>query len=149
MNRDSDTDRLKEDPKLQELLTALRKQTPEQIQRLQEYLEEIASQIPDLPPASPKEGRRFLADRGKISITLDQSLLNLLEDTRKDLKLSRSSMLELCVWEYFGRPSLSFQGEKENGQSDQHEDQGTAEMGGVDRSEGSKIEKATLHHDAE
>lgn len=149
MNRDSDTHRLKEDPKFQQLMTILRRHTPEQIQRLQEHLEEIASQIPELPPASLKEGRRFLADRGKISVTLDQSLLDLVEDTRRALHVSRSSMLELCVWEYFGRPSLSFQGEKENGQSDQHNDQGAAEMGGLARSEESKAEKATLHHDAE
>jgi hypothetical protein len=93
----------------QQLVSSLRRTSPERTNRLQDLLESI-------PPDPPKSGHRFTNERAKISVTIDSELLDELETTRRLLKISMSKMVETCVWNYFDRPALSFQMEaKENG----------------------------------
>lgn len=103
-------------PQFKELMDILQRQSPEQIARLQDYLEKLRN----LPPSPPKEGHRFVVTKSKISATIDPGLLDLVEQARKSFNLSMSRMIETCVWEFFGRPALSFQQEEHNGVSDQH-----------------------------
>jgi hypothetical protein len=114
-------DQIRHHPQFKELMDILRRQSPEQIARLQEYLEKLRN----LPPIPPKEGHRFVVTKSKISATIDPGLLDLLEQARKSFDLSMSRMIETCVWEFFGRPALSFQQEGRNGESDQHFQQTT------------------------
>jgi hypothetical protein len=109
MNQASDISFLRDDPKARELVSVLRRHTPEQIEKLQQYFDEILSQSPDLPPVPPKDGHKFIADRGKVSAMMDSVLIDLLEETRRSLRIPLSRMVELIVWEYFGRPALSFE----------------------------------------
>jgi hypothetical protein len=98
-------ERVKEDARFKDLLDRLRKQSPEQIQRLQEFLDNL----PSLAPYPPKQGHKFAAERGRISVTLDSNLLKLLEEKRQSVGLSMSRMVETAVWIYFNQPPLSFQ----------------------------------------
>jgi hypothetical protein len=98
-------ERIRNDPKFQDLLDRLRKQSPEQLQRLQKFLDNL----PSLAPYPPKKGHKFVADRDRVSVTIDCNLLKLLEDKRKTLGLSMSRMVETAVWKYFDQPPLSFE----------------------------------------
>lgn len=98
-------ERIRDDPKFQDLLDRLRKQSPEQLQRLQEFLDNL----PSVAPYPPRQGHKFTADRDRISVTIDANLLKLLEKKRKSLGLSMSRMVETAVWKYFDQPPLSFE----------------------------------------
>lgn len=104
--RDDPTDEMvRDDPRFQDLLDRLRKQSPDQIQRLQEFLDNL----PNLAPYPPRQGHKFVADRDRISVTIDGNLLKLLDNKRKSLGLSMSRMVETAVWKYFDQPPLSFE----------------------------------------
>ena len=103
---DGPTDEMvRDDPRFQDLLDRLRKQSPDQIQRLQEFLDNL----PSLAPYPPRRGHKFVADRDRISVTIDRNLVKLLEDKRKSLGLSMSRVVETAVWRYFDQPPLSFE----------------------------------------
>lgn len=107
---------LRQHPKYKELRDILQKQSPEQMERLSEYLQKLWY----LPPCPPKEGHKFVISKSKLSAMIDPALMDFLESRRKSFNVSMSRMIETCIWEYFGRPVLSFQKEVHNGESDQH-----------------------------
>lgn len=101
--RDEDT--LRKDPKFQRLRELICKQAPETIQKLMACM----SDMPELSPPSPKDGKRFLAERDKLSVTIDTALLDLVEETAADLGVPMSRVVESAVWQFYDKPPLSFQ----------------------------------------
>jgi hypothetical protein len=72
------------------------------------------SQSEGYPPAPPlpetvKGTRRHAVQRGKIAGTIDVELLELFERERKERGCSASRMLDIAIWNYFGKPKLSFE----------------------------------------
>lgn len=72
------------------------------------------SQGQGYPPAPPLPqtvagSRRHAVQRGKIAGTLDAELLELFERERKERGCSASRMLDIAIWNYFGKPKLSFE----------------------------------------
>jgi hypothetical protein len=96
---------VRDDPRFQDLLDRLRKQSPERLQRLHEFLD----CLPSLAPYPPRRGHKFAGDRDRISVTIDGNLLKLPENNRKTLGLSMSRIVETAVWKYFDQPPLSFE----------------------------------------
>lgn len=111
MGLEADFEKLKGDPRFQRLAAQLRTAPPGVVERL------IAccGDIPELVPASPKEGKRFLADRDKLSVTIDSALLELVEETAENLAVPVSRVVETAVWQFYHRPALSFQKESDDG----------------------------------
>jgi len=106
--RDEDT--LRKDPKFQRLREMICKQSPETIEQLMSCMRDM----PELSPPSPKEGKRFLAERDKLSVTIDTALLDLLEETAADLGIPVSRVVESAVWQFYDKPPLSFQKSSED-----------------------------------
>ena len=117
MNKNMTDEEMRQHPKFEELMDMLQMQSPEQMERLRDYLQKLWY----LPPCPPKEGHKFVISKSKISAMIDPALLEFLEEARKSFNVSMSRMIEACIWEYFGRPVLSFQkGDIVDGESDQH-----------------------------
>ena len=110
MGLKEDFEKLKDDANFQRLAAQLRSQPPEVIQELLAR----CGDIPELAPTSPKEGKRFVADRDKVSITIDSALLELVEETATSLDVPVSRIVETAVWQFYHRPALSFQKESED-----------------------------------
>jgi hypothetical protein len=63
-----------------------------------------------LPPPRPKKGdRRAKPKRAKLEGTCDKVLFDLFEDDRKTRKLSVPQMIDFILFNYYGKPKLSFQ----------------------------------------
>jgi hypothetical protein len=62
-----------------------------------------------LAPAPPQEGKKFTVKRGKIGITIDPVLKELLEKESKQRGVNKSRLLDTIIWYYYGCPLLSFQ----------------------------------------
>lgn len=65
----------------------------------------------DNAPLPPMDGKKLAVPRAKIGITLDSVLRDLVETESKKRRLTLSQMFDTVVWEFFGRPKLSFQSE--------------------------------------
>lgn len=67
----------------------------------------------DLPPEPPREGKGKRRTRryGRITVTVDESLLRLFEEEQRTRSLSASRLLDSILWTRYGKPSLSYQGE--------------------------------------
>ena len=107
MGLEEDFETLKGDPLFQRLAAELRTQSPEVVQELLA----CCGNTPELCPASPKEGKRYLAARDKVSVTIDSSLLELLEETAASLDVPVSRIVETAVWQFYHKPALSFEKE--------------------------------------
>ncbi len=110
MGLEEDFNKLQNDPMFQRLAAQLRTQPPEVVQELLSR----CGAIPELVPASPKEGKRFIAERDKLSVTIDSTLLELIEETAANLDVPLSRIVETAVWQFYDRPALSFQKESTN-----------------------------------
>lgn len=104
-------DTLRKDPKFQRLRELICKQSPETIEKLMACM----SDMPELSPPAPKNGKRFLAEREKLSVTIDAALLDLLEETADVLGVPMSRVVESAVWQFYDKPPLSFQKSHEEG----------------------------------
>jgi hypothetical protein len=64
----------------------------------------------DMPPEPGPGGRHGKKDREyfKISLTIDQGLWNRFIEERDALRLSSGRLMDKILWEYYGRPSLSY-----------------------------------------
>jgi hypothetical protein len=102
-----DFNKLKGDRMFQRLVGQLRTRSPEVVQQLLACCDDL----PELVPASPKEGKRFVAERDKVSIMIDSALLELIEETATSLHVPISRVVETAVWQFYHRPALSFQKE--------------------------------------
>ena len=105
MNAEEDRQRFKNDPKFQKLAALLQQEDADTIERLVAHVRDM----PELSPPPPKQGKRFMAERDKISVTIDSSLMDLVEETAAGLGVPVSRVVESAVWKYFDKPSLSFQ----------------------------------------
>jgi hypothetical protein len=110
MGLEKDFEKLKGDPNFQRLAAQLRSEPPEVVQQLLAR----CGDLHELAPASPKEGKRFVAERDKVSITIDSALLELVEETAANLDVPVSRVVETAVWQFYQRPALSFQKESED-----------------------------------
>lgn len=65
----------------------------------------------DLPPEPQREGKGKRRTRryGRITLTVDETLLTLFEKEQKDRSLSASRLLDGILWTRYGRPALSYQ----------------------------------------
>jgi hypothetical protein len=67
----------------------------------------------DMPPAPEKipGGRHGKKDREyeKVSVTIDKSLWDRFTKERDSLRLSSGRLMDKILWQYFGRPALSYQ----------------------------------------
>jgi hypothetical protein len=102
-----DFNKLKGDPMFQRLVARVLTESPEVVEQL------LAScrDLPELAPASPKEGKKFIAERDKVTIMIDSALLELIEETATSLAVPISRVVETAVWQFYHRPALSFQKE--------------------------------------
>jgi hypothetical protein len=110
MRIEEDFKKLKDDPTFQRLAAHLRSAPPEVV----EDLLARCGNVPELCPSSPKAGKRFIADRDKVSVTIDAALLELLEDSAANLDVPLSRIVETAVWQFYRRPALSFQKESDD-----------------------------------
>jgi hypothetical protein len=110
MDRRDDIERLKASPGFQQLVAMLREQTPAVVEELLSYCKDL----PELSPASPKEGKKFIAERDRVSVTLDAALRQLVEETAQSLGVPVSRVVESAVWKYYDKPRLSFQKESDD-----------------------------------
>jgi hypothetical protein len=64
----------------------------------------------DMPPAPEISGRHGKKDREyfKVSLTIDKSLWNRFIQERDSLRLSSGRLMDKILWEYYGRPALSY-----------------------------------------
>jgi len=64
----------------------------------------------DLPPATPKEGKKFKGSKEDLRVRIDSELWRLLDDEcARDLAGNMSRCLDAVLWRYYGRPRLSFE----------------------------------------
>jgi len=65
----------------------------------------------DLPPEPAREGKGKRRTRryGRITVTVDESLLRLFENEQRDRSLSASRLLDGILWTRYGKPTLSYQ----------------------------------------
>jgi hypothetical protein len=105
-----DFNKLKGDPMFQRLVARVLTESPEVV----EQLLACCRDLPELVPPSPKEGKRYVAERDKVSITIDSALLELVEETAANLDVPVSRVVETAVWQFYQRPALSFQKESED-----------------------------------
>jgi hypothetical protein len=73
----------------------------------------------EMPPQPDR-----LTDRRweKLAGTCDCKLVKLFHDTRRELRLSVSQMLDYVLWNFFGKPQLSFQSKDSEGSETQGEE---------------------------
>jgi hypothetical protein len=64
----------------------------------------------DMPPEPGPGGRHGKKDREyfKVSLTIDKSLWNRFIQERDSLRLSSGRLMDKILWEYYGRPALSY-----------------------------------------
>ena len=92
----------------------------ERMQISQMFQKAETKELSPLPEADSKvkgdKGRKVNPwERVKIGVTVDRALSDLLEAKRKELgDVSLSRALDTVLWQYFGKPPLSFQ-QKETG----------------------------------
>jgi hypothetical protein len=102
-------------------------------QALREQIKEIAREVfkemieslrpqatvaEDLPPepksVKGKPGRRQNRDYEKISVTLDSALWEKFKAERDRLKVSNSRLIDIILWQRYGKPRLSFESKPNN-----------------------------------
>lgn len=83
----------------------------EMIGKVQTVHTDHTGRAEDLPPEPPREGKGKRRTRryGRITVTVDESLLTLFEKEQRDRSLSASRLLDGILWTRYGKPSLSYQ----------------------------------------
>jgi hypothetical protein len=110
MGLEEDFEKLANNSAFQRLAAQLRSAPPGVVERLLA----CCGNIPELSPPSPKIGKRFVADRDKLSVTIDAALLELVEEPAASLDVPVSRIVETAVWQFYHRPALSFQKESDD-----------------------------------
>ena len=87
----------------------------------QEMIESLRPRVvaaEDLPPEPQsikgKPGRRQNRDYEKISVTLDSALWEKFKAERDRLKVSNSRLIDIILWQRYGKPRLSFESKPNN-----------------------------------
>lgn len=74
---------------------------------------------PDVPPAPPRQKRRMAGSKGHISARVDQNLLDLFKRDRDEkFEGNCSRCLNWILWNFYGKPALSFQASEDDGKQD-------------------------------
>ena len=64
----------------------------------------------DLPPATPKTGKKFKGSKEDLRVRIDSELWRRLDDDcTRDFAGNMSRCLDAVLWRYYGRPELSYE----------------------------------------
>jgi transcriptional regulator with XRE-family HTH domain len=89
-------------------------------------MEKAFSELPPRPKTPDEKARR---DQSQVAITVDRALMERLLDEAEDRGFTPSGLLEVIIWNYLGKPKMSFEKDAPSTEGKAHSKDSVKEIG--------------------